>query len=231
VRKRFYEALDEAYPARSNTHGDWNAPVALLREINRLPRDARILELGAGGGFLGAELRKRGFQRLVLTDLTATALAALLERVPEALFAAVDAARLPFRNATFDAVVASDVIEHLPGEDIERHLEDVSRVLVSGGSYFLKTPNRLTAEAFYRLHGLHDSYFWHPSMFSPGELRAAMQRHGLRLRLLAQPRLTGAQLAKLPGPGWLRPAAGRLPIGMLPLVARPHLEAVATRVR
>jgi SAM-dependent methyltransferase len=230
VRRRCYEARDQAYPERSNTHGDWNAPVALLREIERLPRGARVLELGAGGGFLGAELRARGFAQLVLTDLTATALAALRARVPDALFAAADAARLPFGDATFDAVVSSDLIEHLPGEDVERHLAEVARVLVPGGRYYLKTPNRRMAQAFYRLRGLHDSHVWHPSMFSPAELRAALARHGLRVRLVAQPRLTSAQLAKLPGPRRLRPVAGRLPIGRLPPALRPHLEAVATRV-
>jgi SAM-dependent methyltransferase len=230
VRKQFYEALDAAYPARSNTHGEWNAPVALLRELDKLPRSARLLELGAGGGFLGAELSSRGFERLVLTDLTGTAQTALRSRVPDALFAAVDAARLPFRAATFDAVVSSDLIEHLPREDVERHLSDVARVLVPGGSYFLKTPNRYLAQAFYRARGLHDSYFWHPSMFSPRELSRALARHGMQVRFVAQPRLTGAQLAKLPGPARLRSVAGHVPIGVLPVIARPHLEAVATRL-
>ena len=55
VRTRFYEALDRAYPDRSNTYGNWNVPVMLLREIERLPRDLRVLELGAGGGFFAVE--------------------------------------------------------------------------------------------------------------------------------------------------------------------------------
>jgi SAM-dependent methyltransferase len=201
-----------------------------LRELERLPRSARLLELGAGGGFLGAALAARGFEGLVLTDLTGTALTALRQRTPNALFAAVDAARLPFRDATFDAVISSDLIEHLPREDVERHLSEVVRVLVPGGSYFLKTPNRYLAQAFYRARGLHDSYFWHPSMFSPRELRSALASHGMRVRFVAQPRLTGAQLAKLPGPVPLRTVAGRVPIGLFPVIARPHLEAVATRV-
>lgn len=230
VRKQFYEALDRAYPSRSNTHGDWNVPVALLRELERLPRTSRILEIGAGGGFLGMAMATRGFQHLVLSDLTATALAALQVNVPNALFAAADAARLPFRAGAFDAVISSDLLEHLPGEDAERHIAEVARVLVPGGHYYLKTPNRITADAFYRLRGLHDSYFWHPSMFSPQELTDALARHGLTSRFVAQPRLTGAQLAKLPGPRQVRGIAGRVPIGRLPAIARPHLEVVATRV-
>jgi SAM-dependent methyltransferase len=227
VRRRFYAALDRQYPARSNTHGNYNEPVALLREIERLPRDARILELGGGGGFFAQALAARGFQNLTLTDFTATTLAALRQRAPDALLVGADAARLPFRDTSFDALVSSDVIEHLP--DMAAHLAEVARVLRPGGRYYVKTPNRRLAELFYRLRGLHDAYFWHPSMVSPGELRRALARHGLAARFLAQPRLTGAQLAKLPNSPLLRGLAGRLPLDRAPVALRPHLEVVAIR--
>jgi 2-polyprenyl-3-methyl-5-hydroxy-6-metoxy-1,4-benzoquinol methylase len=227
IRKQFYEALDRAYPSRSNTYGAYNVPVALMRELIRLPIGARILEIGAGGGFLAADLHRRGFHHLTLTDLTATSLAALRDNAPSALLAGADAASLPFREGVFDAVVSSDVIEHIP--EVEAHIAEVARVLAPGGAYFLKTPNRLTAEVYYHLRGLHDAYFWHPSMFSPVELRNTFARYGFDVRILAQPRLTGAQLAKLPGPKALRPLAGRLPLSWLPAPLRPHLEAVATK--
>lgn len=227
VRTCFYEALDRAYPNRSNTYGNWNVPVMLLREIERLPRDSRILELGAGGGFFAAELDRRGFANLTLSDFTATTLAALRERLPAAQLVGADGARLPFRDGSFDVVISTDVIEHIP--EAERHIAEVARVLASGGRYYVKTPNRPLAGAFYRLRGMRDAYFWHPSMFSPAELRAAFARHGLRTRIIAQPRLTGAQLAKLPGPRALRRLAGVLPLDWLPPAMLPHLEAVASK--
>jgi SAM-dependent methyltransferase len=224
VRKQFYEALDRAYPTRSNTYGAYNEPVALLRALAREPRGSRILELGAGGGFVAAALQSRGFTRLTLSDFTATALAELAARVPAALLAGADAAALPFRDGVFDIVVSSDLIEHIP--EVEAHLAEVARVLVPGGRYYVKTPNRRVAEAYYRLRGLHDAYFWHPSMFTPAELRAAFALQGFTTRILAQPRLTGAQLAKFPGPRALRSLVGQVPLGWLPPVLRPHLEAV-----
>jgi len=229
VRTRFYEALDRAYPDRSNTYGNWNVPVMLLREIERLPRDLRILELGAGGGFFAAELDRLGFQNLTLSDFTATTLAALRQRLPEARLVGADGAMLPFIDASFDVVISTDVIEHIP--EVEPHIAEVARVLAPAGRYYVKTPNRPLAEAFYRLRGMHDAYFWHPSMFSVGELRAAFARHGLRTTILSQPRLTGAQLAKLPGPRPLRQVAGAMPIGWLPPAMLPHIEAVATKGR
>ena len=225
VRRQFYEALDRAYPQRSNTYGAYNAPVALLRIFARLPRSVSVLEIGAGGGFLGQQLTELGFERLTLTDFTATTLAELRARVPGARVVEADAGALPFPDATFDVAVSSDVIEHL--EPVETHLAEVARVLRPGGLYLLKTPNRRLAEAFYRLRGLHDSYFWHPAMLSPGELRALFARYGFEVRFLRAPNLTAAQLAKLPGPPALRRLAARVPLGLLPPVLQPHLEVVA----
>ena len=227
VRKQFYEALDHEYPARSNTYGNWNVPVMLLREIEQMPRDTRILELGSGGGFLGAELHRSGFTNVTLTDFTATTLASISEHAPNARLVGADGSQLPFRNGSFDIVVSSDVIEHIP--EVERHISEVARVLIPGGRYLLKTPNRPVAELFYRLRRLHDAYFWHPSMFSPAELRQSFARHGFDVRFLAQPRLTNAQLVKLPGPEALRPLVARLRVDRSPLFVRPHLEAVATK--
>lgn len=227
VRTRFYEALDRAYPDRSNTYGNWNVPVMLLQSIERLPRDLRILELGAGGGFFAAELARKGFTNLTLSDFTATTLAALRERLPDVNLVGADGARLPFLDGSFDVVISTDVIEHIP--EAELHIAEVARILAPRGRYYVKTPNRPLAEAFYRLRGMHDAYFWHPSMFSASELRDVFARHGMRTRILAQPRLTGAQLAKLPGPQRLRRLAGALPLGWLPVSMLPHLEAVAVK--
>jgi 2-polyprenyl-3-methyl-5-hydroxy-6-metoxy-1,4-benzoquinol methylase len=229
VRQRFYQELDYAYPERSNTYDVYNRPEALLAAIARLPRDVAILEVGAGGGFLLRDLVELGFSDLTGTDITETAVQQLNFRVPEAAVVMADAAALPFKPATFHTVVSSDVIEHLP--DVERHLSEVARVLRPGGLYFIKTPNRVAANAYYRLRGLHDSYFWHPSMFTAHELRAALARHGLEMRSLHPPHLTSAQLVKLPGPPVLRPLAARLPLLFIPSFLWPHLEVVAKWTR
>lgn len=225
VRRRFYAELDRAYPQRSNTYGAYNEPVALMRVFERLPRWVRILELGAGGGFLALKLCELGFTKLTLTDFTETTLTELRARVPHAAILEADASALPFPAGAFEVVVSSDVIEHL--ESVDAHLAEVARVLTPGGLYLVKTPNRRLAEEFYRLRGLHDSYFWHPSMLAPGELREVFSRHGFAVRFLRAPNLTNAQLAKLPGPRALRGAASRLPLGWLPSALQPHLEVVA----
>ncbi|CAN5383691.1 hypothetical protein BH23CHL1_BH23CHL1_19660 [soil metagenome] len=227
VRQQFYEALDREYPARSNTYGSYNVPAGLLRAIDQLPRNARILELGSGGGHLGMTLASMGFTQITLSDFTTTTLTAIRERAPRVEVVSADASSLPFEAGSFEVVITTDVIEHLP--DVDKHLSEVNRALVSDGLYLVKTPNRLMADAYYKLRDMHDSYFWHPSMFSSGELRSTFHEHGFETRMIAVRRLTGAQIAKLPGPAVLRRVAGRLPLGWVPVALQPHLEVVAKK--
>jgi SAM-dependent methyltransferase len=51
-----------------------------------------------------------------------------------------DLTRLPFEDASFDAVLASHVMEHLPHP--EAAVKEIARVLRSGGRFLLLTPNR-----------------------------------------------------------------------------------------
>ena len=225
IRQRFYEQIDRVYPDWSNTYGEYNPPRGLLAFVETLSRTARVLEIGAGGGFTLDALRRMGFTRLTGSDLTDSTLTEMRQRLPEVSLIGADAEALPFAEDSFDLLLSSDVVEHLP--DLERHVSEAARVLSSGGRYLIKTPNRLAATPYYRLRGLYDSYFWHPSMSSPGEMRALLERHGFDVRFLPAPRLTDAQARKLPIKR-LRPLAPRVPLSWLPVWFRPHLEVVAT---
>src|SRR5439155_807663 len=50
-----------------------------------------------------------------------------------------DAESLPFRDESFDAVVATEVLEHL--DEPGRMLSEARRVLRPGGQFFMTTPN------------------------------------------------------------------------------------------
>jgi SAM-dependent methyltransferase len=226
VRARFYRGVDELYPEWANTYGNYNPPRGLLALASTIHRDARVLELGAGGGYLLEDLWTMGFRNLVGTDITPTALSEIANRNMTVARVAADGEALPFRTGAFDVVVASDVVEHLP--DLNRHLIEVGRVLTPGGQYLIKTPNRLLASAYYRVRGLHDAYFWHPSMMTAGELKRALDRHGFDCRFLPVPVLTDAQLRKVPL-AIARGALRQVPLSRVPVTLRPHLEVQAVR--
>lgn len=68
-------------------------------------------------------------------------------------YTAVQGVHLPFEAASFDVVITNHVIEHVGEEAAQiRHLEEIHRILKSGGQAYLAVPNRwMLVEPHYRL--------------------------------------------------------------------------------
>jgi ubiquinone/menaquinone biosynthesis C-methylase UbiE len=120
--------------------------------------DDRVLEVGCGTAALGAAFAARG-ARVVATDVSLRWLVLAQKRLaaqgtPEVDLVACAAEQLPFDDASFDLVAASDVIEHV--QSPERFAVEAARVLRPGGLLFLATPNRysLGLEPHVRLWGV-----------------------------------------------------------------------------
>jgi 2-polyprenyl-3-methyl-5-hydroxy-6-metoxy-1,4-benzoquinol methylase len=111
---------------------------AFLRLID--PRGLRVLDLGCGGGHNGAMLKKAGAREVVGVELDAKAAAQArkrLDRVCECDLAHLDPTELG--DAPFDAILASDVLEHL--SDAEGVLALAVTRLRPGGAVVLSLPN------------------------------------------------------------------------------------------
>jgi SAM-dependent methyltransferase len=95
----------------------------------------RLLEVGAGTGRIALPLHRRG-RRIVGADLSRPMLERYLAKAaaeglaPPAVLLA-DATRLPFPDASFDAVLEVHVLHLVPGW--QRALAEVRRVVVPGG--------------------------------------------------------------------------------------------------
>ncbi len=119
----------------------------------------RALEVGCGTAALGAALADRGAS-VVATDLSLRWLVLAAKRLaerqptPDVELVACAAEAMPFEDASFELVAASDVIEHV--ESPERFVRECARVLRPGGLLFLATPNRYTLglEPHVRLWGV-----------------------------------------------------------------------------
>jgi 2-polyprenyl-6-hydroxyphenyl methylase/3-demethylubiquinone-9 3-methyltransferase len=146
-----------------------------------------VLDLGCAGGFMAEALAERG-AHVTGIDPASDAIAAARDHARAGkLRIAYDVGvgeALPYDEASFDAVVCVDVLEHVA--DLHRVLSEVARTMRPGGMLLFDTINRnplarlasiTIAEDVLRLlpRGTHD-----PAMFiKPKELRAAIQGAGL----------------------------------------------------
>src|SRR6202050_2918702 len=99
----------------------------------------RVLDVGCGEGHFAAELGKAGAE-VVGIDVAAEPLRRARERHPELdLRQMTVEGTWPLEDASFDAVWAGEVIEHVA--DTAGWLSEARRVLRSGGSLLLSTPD------------------------------------------------------------------------------------------
>jgi SAM-dependent methyltransferase len=98
---------------------------------------SRLLDLGAGDGFVTAELAGSRAELAVAVDVNRPPPLATHRR-PVRQVDAVLPGPLPFRSGVFDVVVSLETIEHLL--DPDALLTEVVRVLAPGGCLILSTP-------------------------------------------------------------------------------------------
>ena len=123
------------------------SPEELLKQIERVKAlDKLATEAGISGlGLIvgvgkGADISVAPGD-VVALDLPFTYLPKVKERFPEAMVLQGDGTRLPFSDDTFDYLICSEVLEHVP--DREGMIAEFHRVLRPGGILLLTTPNWL----------------------------------------------------------------------------------------
>ena len=160
----------------------------LTVDYNRLGLQAgeRLLDIGCGFGRHTYEGIKRGAS-VVSCDLGVTELegvraivAAMAQddEIPDGVgFMAVngDATALPFPDASFERVIASEVVEHIP--DDARAFAELARVLKPGGTLAVTVPAWFAERICWALS---DDY---PAPNAPGGHVRIYSRAGLRERL------------------------------------------------
>jgi SAM-dependent methyltransferase len=157
---------------------------------------ARVLDLGCGGGRHAFEAWRRGatvvaldYSEAELKEVRAI-LGAMLDaqEIPDAaardgVGAPVngDALRLPFADATFDVVIASEVLEHL--WDDAGAIAELVRVLKPGGRMAVTVPTRWPERVCWALdHKYHDTPGAHVRIYHQHELEQKLEAAGCWLR-------------------------------------------------
>ncbi len=135
----------------------------------------RILDAGCGNGRYSRFLLRHADTDAIITsfDLSPRMLSRARSRLgsDRVSHAVADLTRLPYADASFDAVVCGWVLEHLP--DPRPGLRELARVLQKGGKLLLlSTEDTLTGAMCSRL--------WHCRTYNRTELRKVCGECGLR---------------------------------------------------
>jgi ubiquinone/menaquinone biosynthesis C-methylase UbiE len=128
-REPYHQALDRVERDHWWFRALRRLVVESLREAR--PPPARVLDVGCSTGHLLGAL-SNGYERTgVDVDEHALALASRLR--PGIRFVTGGIERLPFEDAAFDAVLATDVVSAVGVDDDRQAIQELRRVLVPGG--------------------------------------------------------------------------------------------------
>lgn len=157
--------------------------VKWLRQMLPLKTGAIILEVGCGRG-AGARLIKKAFKpsQLHILDLDISMIQGAKTYLSGAtrknmMMCVGDSIDLPFKSETLDALFGFGFLHHVP--DWRRALSEITRVLKSGGVYYMEElypslyQNVITKRIL--LHPKHDR-------FTSKDLRAELNAAGLSLK-------------------------------------------------
>lgn len=202
---------------------------AIYKRILR-DRPGRILDWGCGHGHAADALQRGGL------DVVAFEYAPELpegSRDARHYFPEVEAlttqepVKLPFPDASFDAVLSLGVLEHVP--DPDGSIEEVHRVLRPGGRFYVyKLPNRFSyLEKIAKLAGMsHHGEREHDTLWTVPAARDALERRGFQVELARR-----ANMLPLTLPGRLGERLAPLIWRLNVVLSRiPGLNALATNI-
>ncbi len=148
-----------------------------------------MLDLGCGAGRHAFEAYRRGADVVAfdadhgeLRQVAAlTAAMAEAAEAPPAASAAVtrgDATAMPFGDASFDRVIAAEVLEHIPAD--QQAMREIARVLRPGGLVAVTVPAWLPERICWRLSDdYHNTPGGHVRIYTHAELEAKLTQAGL----------------------------------------------------
>jgi len=157
--------------------------INIFVRLSGLPPGSHVVDLGCGSGVFTNVLQRRGY-RCSGVDLSPNLIAIARAKYSGIEFHTGDIERLPFADASFDGVLLSGVLHHLP--DRSRCAAEVFRILRPGGKFVAFDPNRMNP--FMYLYRDRSSPFYSPVGVTEnerpvlaGEITATFRDAGFRV--------------------------------------------------
>lgn len=152
---------------------------------------AKVIDVGCGAGRHAFEAFRRGADVVAFDQDAAelrsvdTLLRAMAEtgEAPQSASAKVvrgDALNLPYADQTFDCVIASEILEHIPEDDAA--IAELIRVLKVGGTLAVSVPRWLPERVCWLLsEEYHSNEGGHVRIYRASELRDKIAGRGMEL--------------------------------------------------
>ncbi len=146
-----------------------------LALLERLPASVGVVaDLGCSTGYLLEDLRaKLPDATLYGVDLVAAGLGKAHANAPSAVLLQADVCELPFEDASLDAIVSANLLEHVP--DDEQALREMRRTLRPGGGGAIIVPAGPGTYDYY------DRFLGHERRYDRGELAGKACAAGLQV--------------------------------------------------
>jgi len=138
------------------------------RRVARLQAGASVIDIG------GTKARKRGQFDIEQYDLKVTYVNISSEKEPDVV---ADAANLPFEDATFDAAICSELLEHVP--DPAAVLREAHRVLKPRGVLLVCVPFLFHIHGDPGDYGRYTDQYWRERLTGVGFAEIEIERQGL----------------------------------------------------
>ncbi len=139
---------------------------------------SRVLNLGAGKGYLENFVYERVGDALewVGTDFTNIEIKELRANFPSYTFKKTGLLKLPFTENYFDTICLLEVLEHIAPEETFSVLEEICRVLKTGGTVIVSVPLNEGLEEM-----MPDNPNAHKRDYSPELLRYELETSGFKI--------------------------------------------------
>lgn len=192
--RKFYadDDLISQYEKTRFSHPVWRLShqreVAVANEILSRSRPTRVLDLALGTGRVSKLLK--GFDAGFGIDINQKMLLKSRETIhrndktnQKWSLVMADAFQLPFKDGSFNAIVAFRFVRHFRYEDRKVILQEVRRVLASGGYFIFEALNENMGDFAIRIAGI-DQYRIYDELWGKDSLTREMDEMGLQIESL-----------------------------------------------
>jgi SAM-dependent methyltransferase len=171
------EDLEDLHEESSREHflDVWTRQ-AMLAQLHDLPPASTVADIGCSSGYLLEDLQRSWpAATLIGVDLIASGLRKAHALVPQARLLQADACALPILDASVDAALSANLLEHIA--DDTQALAELRRILRPGACAVVVVPSGAG------LYDYYDRFLGHERRYARGELAAKARDAGLEVLL------------------------------------------------